>query len=172
METKKQQKKQHGVEIQFSSISPLELWKKLELEQLPELFAVQNPTEFEDEESKRAFEAFSSDFIREELAHQEPIISSEKGSIFIWALLKEESKKSPLSKLSSKKILFKDNLFKRICGKIKAHYPKINFSKRDFEDVILYLEGRRLVLTSSDGIRITQYFAPLFHDSYKAWLVF
>ena len=171
METKTT--KRHGVEIQFSSIDPLELWKKLGLEQLQEGYDLQDPTEFADEESKRAYEAFRSDFNGEKSPSSElTIISSDKGSVFIWSLLKEESRRSPMPKLSSKKFLFKDNLFKRICKKVKEYGADFTFSKKDFEDIVLYLEDRRLVLTSTDGIRATQHFAKLFHESYDAWLVF
>lgn len=172
METKTT-KRQHGVEIQFSSINPLELWKKLGLEQLQEGFALQEPTEFADEESKRAYEAFRSDLTGEKSSSSGlTLIPSDKGSVFIWSLLKEESRRSPMPKLSSKKFLFKDNLFKRICKKAKEYGTNFTFSEKDFEDIVLYLESKRLVLTSIDGIRATQHFAKLFHDSYNAWLVF
>jgi hypothetical protein len=171
METKQQQNR-HGVEIQFSTINPLELWKKLGLEQLSEPM-LQDPTEFEDDEAKRAYEAFKLDFSGERKVSQDLItIVAEKGSIFIWSLLKEESRHSPMPKLSSKKFLFKDTLLKRICKKVKELDSNSDFSERDFEDIILYLENRRLVLTSMDGIRTTQHFAELFHKSYNAWLVF
>lgn len=171
METKTT-KKQHGVEIQFSTINPLELWKNLGLEQLSEPM-LQDPTDFEDDEARRAYEAFKNDFNGEKKASRDLItIVSDKGSIFIWSLLKEVSKRSPMPKLSSKKFLFKDNLFKRICKKMEECRAGITFSEKDFEDIILYLESRRLVLTSTDGIRATQHFAELFHRSYNAWLVF
>ena len=170
METKQQNR--HGVEIQFSTINPLELWKKLGLEQLSEPM-LQDPTEFEDDEAKRAYEAFKTDFGKERKTSRDLItIVAEKGSVFIWSLLKEESKRSPMPKLSSKKFLFKDNLFKRICKKVKEFGLSSNFSEKDFEDVILYLENKKLVLTSVDGIRTTQHFAELFHRRYNAWLVF
>jgi hypothetical protein len=172
METKTT-KKQHGVEIQFSAINPLELWKKLGLEQLPESFTVQEPTEFDDEESRRAYEAFRNDFSGEKKTSRDFIsIVADKGSIFIWSLLKEESRRSPMPKLSSKKFLFKDNLYKRICKKVKEVRSNFDFSERDFEDIILYLENKKLILTSLDGIRMTQHFATLFHKKYNAWLVF
>ena len=46
------------------------------------------------------------------------------------------------------------------------------FSKKDFEDIIIYLENRNLVTTSVDGIRATQHFARRFHVQYQKWLVF
>ena len=170
METKTK-KQQHGVEIQFSTIDPLELWGNLGLEQKFDS-NVMDPVEFADEESKRAYEAFRNDFKGEELVGQTALtISPEKGSIFIWSLLKAESKRSPIPKLSSKKFLFKDKLFRGICKKAE-NCMGIAFSEKDFEDVILYLEAKRLVKTSVDGIRTTQHFADLFHKSYRAWLVF
>ena len=173
METKnKKTTTKHGAEIQFSSINPLEPWKKLGLEELAEP-TLQDPTDFEDDEAKRAYEAFKSDFTGEKKPARDLIaIESEKGSIFIWSLLKEESKRSPMPKLSSKKFLFKDNLFKRICKKTKEIRPNLEFSEKDFEDIILYLEKKKLVMTSIDGIRLTQHFAKLFHEKYKRWLVF
>ena len=160
------------MEIPFSSINPLELWKNLGLEQLPEPM-LQGPTDFENDEAKRAYEAFKIDFGRETKASRDLItIVSDKGSIFIWALLKEVSKRSPMSKLSSKKFLFKDSLLKRICKKVEECGSNFTFSEKDFEDIILYLESRRLVLTSTDGIRTTQHFTKLFHEKYNAWLVF
>jgi hypothetical protein len=77
-----------------------------------------------------------------------------------------------MPKLSSKKFLFKDRLFERICKKTKQLRPNDKFSEKDFEDIILYLENKRLVLTSIDGIRMTQHFTRLFHEKYGAWLVF
>ena len=171
METKT--KKQHGVEIQFSEIDPLELWRSLRLEQPQESFEMEGPEKFDDEEAMRAYEAFRSDLDGEPLTQQEIIlIPSDKGSLFIWSLLKAESKRSPMPKLSSKKFLFKDKLFKMIYKKIRESYPNIDFSEKDFEDIILYLEGRKLVRTSIDGIRTTQHFSQVFHESYNAWLVF
>jgi hypothetical protein len=172
MKTKQQEN--HRVEIQFSAIDPLELWRKLGLEQLSfDPMNLQNPTEFEDDEEKRAYEAFRSDFCGENLPQQDLVlIPVDKGSIFIWSLLKEESKRSPMPKLSSKKFLFEDNLFKRICKKTKESSLNFKFSEKDFEDIILYLENKKLVTTSVDGIRMTQHFATLFHKMYNAWLVF
>jgi len=168
----KETTKQHGMEIHFSSINPLELWRKLGLEQSSES-TWQDPTDFESDEEKRAYEAFKNDFSGEKIASRDFItIVADKGSIFIWSLLKEESRRSPMPKLSSKKFLFKDNLLKRICKKMKEIHPDVEFSKEDFEDVIIYLENKKLILTSIDGIRMTQHFAKLFHDSYNAWLVF
>ena len=170
-------KKQHGKRtIQFSAIRPLELWKKLGLEQLSEPSTVQEPTRptrFDSEESKRAYEVFIRDFASETTALQDPtLISSEKGSIFIWSLLKEESEHCPKPKLSSKKILFKDNLFKRICRKTKDCCGSSKFSDRDFEDIVLYLENKWLIAHLSGEIRTTQHFRDLFHEKYNAWLVF
>jgi hypothetical protein len=171
METKNKKTTKHGVEIQFSTINPLEMWKKLGLEQQVDS-NVLDPQEFDDDESKRAYEVFKKDFSGEELLGQGfATIPSEKGSIFIWALLKAESKRAPNPKLSSKKFLFKDKLFKGICKKAE-NCKGIVFSEKDFEDVILYLEAKRLIKTSVDGIRTTQHFADLFNKYYDAWLVF
>jgi hypothetical protein len=168
---KQKDEKSDRVEIQFSDISPLELWKKLRLEQSLEPIGMEDPEEFDDEESKRAYEAFRVD-LNGERGGELTLISSDKGSIFIWSLLKCESMRSPLPKLSSKKFLFKDKLFERICKKIKKSYPNIEFSEKDFEDIALYLEGKKLVCTSIDGIRITKHFTDLFHNCYAAKLVF
>ncbi|MBR4633790.1 hypothetical protein IKO50_02240 [bacterium] len=167
METK--EKKEHGAEIKFSAINPLELWNRLGLGQSVDS-DVMDPQEFENEEARLAYEAFRSDFGVENRAGQGLVIPSEKGSIFIWSLLKAESKRAPNSKLSSKKFLFKDKLFGGICK--KANCKGIDFSEKDFEDVVLYLEGKRLVKTSVDGIRMTKHFTDLFHEKYRAWLVF
>ena len=174
METKRQKK--HGAEIKLSEIEPLELWEKLGLEQLPlEPFPLQEPTSFADDESKKAYEVFKNDLTSEKSVPNDlTIISSEKGSIFIWSLLKEESNRCPKPKLSSKKLLFKDVLFKRICEKTKEKKCRLSsdFSKKDFEDIILYLERKRLVYTLGDVIRTTQHFTKLLHQRYDAWLVF
>ena len=171
METKTT-KKQHGEEIYFSTINPLEPWKKMGLQQLAEP-TLQDPTDFENDEAKRAYEAFKNDFRGEKNASRDLItIDPNKGSIFIWSLLKEISKRSPKPKLSSKKFLFKDDLFKRICKKVNELLPDVEFSKKDFDDITIYLENRNLVTTSVDGIRATQHFARRFHVQYEKWLVF
>ena len=170
METKQQ--KQHGEEIYFSTINPLESWKKMGLQQLAEPTLL-DPTDFKNEEDKRAYEAFKKDFLGEKKVSRDPIsIDPNKGSIFIWSLLKEISKRSPRPKLSSKKILFKDDLFKRICKKVDELLPDVEFSKKDFEDIIIYLENKNLITTSPDVIRATQHFASWFHVRYEKWLVF
>ena len=173
METKNG--KEHGVEIRFSDIEPLELWEKLGLEQPPlESFPLQEPTNFVDDESKKAYEVFRNDLISEKSVPNDlALISSDKGSIFLWSLLKEESNRCPKPKLSSKKLLFKDVLFKRICEKAKRKKCRLSsdFSKKDFEDIILYLEKKRLVYTLGDVIRTTQHLTNLLHQRY-AWIVF
>ena len=172
METTKQQQNRHGEEIHFSAINPLEPWKKMGLEQLAEP-TLQDPTDFENDEAKMAYEAFKNDFREEKKISRDLIsIDPNKGSIFIWSLLKEISKRSPRPKLSSKKFLFKDDLFKRICKKVNELLPDVEFSKKDFEDITIYLENRNLVTTSVDGIRATQHFARRFHVQYEKWLVF
>lgn len=167
--------KEHGAEIKLSAIKPVELWKKLGLEQLLEPFSLQEPTKFADEESKKAYEAFISDFLGEKsISNDLTPISSEKGGVFIWSLLNEQSKRCPKSKLSSKKLFFTDKLFESICKKTKEKGCRLNsnFSKRDFEDIILYLERKRLVYTLGDAVRITKHLTELLHKKYGAWLVF
>ena len=168
METKG--KLEDRVEIQFSTINPLELWKRLGLFQKPEPVGIDDPEMFDDEESRRAYEAFKSDLKGENLASPDLVmISSEKGSLFIWALLKEESKRS--QKLSSTNHLFKDDVLRSMRAKGKKMTPKVGFDELDFDDITNYLEEKRLVRTSRDGIRITQNFTKLFHECYNAWLV-
>ena len=172
METTKQQQNRHGEEIQFSAINPLESWKKMGLQQLVEPTLL-DPTDFKSDESKRAYEAFKKDFLGEKKVSRDLIsIDPNKGSIFIWSLLKEISERSPRPKLSSKKYLFKDDLFKRICEKVNELLPNVEFSKKDFENITIYLENKNLVATSDDGIRATQHFASWFHVRYERWLVF
>lgn len=171
METKKQQNR-HGEEIYFSTINPLESWKKMGLQQLVEP-TLHDPKNFENDEAKRAYETFKKDFLGEKKASRDFIsIDPNKGSIFIWSLLKEISERSPRPKLSSKKFLFKDDLFKRICKKVNELLSDVEFSKKDFEDITIYLENKNLVATSDDGIRATQHFASRFHVRYEKWLVF
>ena len=171
METKQQQNR-HGEEIHFSAINPLEPWKKMGLQQLAEPTLL-DPTDFKNDESKRAYEAFKKDFLGEKKVSRDLIsIDSNKGSIFIWSLLQEISERSPRPKLSSKKFIFKDDLFKRICKKVNELLPDVEFSKKDFEDITIYLENKNLVATSDDGIRTTQHFARRFHVQYEKWLVF
>ena len=174
METKQQ--KRHGAEIQLSAIHPLELWKKLGLEQLPlESFPLQEPTSFADDESQKAYEAFRNDLTSEKSVPNDlTLISSDKGSIFLWSLLKVEKTRCPKLKVSSKKLFFKDVLFKRICEKAKEKKCRLSsdFSQKDFEDIILYLEKKRLVSTLGDVIRTTQHLTELLHQKYDdAWLV-
>ena len=94
---------QPRAEIKFSSLSPLEIWEKLGLAQ-PSVEKkgtdeISLPP-FQDEESRKAFEAFRMDCGMVQEEGPEVIqISNTKGSLFIWALLKEMSKRS--KKLSS-----------------------------------------------------------------------
>ena len=159
-------------EITFSSLSPLEIWEKLGLAQpsvekksTGEMFL----PSFQDEECRMAFEAFRQDCGMGQEEVQETIqISNEKGSLFIWALLKEESKRS--KKLSSVNHLFKDDVFRTVSQKSKR--TKVDFDEMDFDEISKYLEDRHLVKTSTAAIRITRNFASLFHEKYGAWLVF
>ena len=161
-------------EVKFSSLSSLELWEKLGLAQprvekksTGEFFS---PPPFQDEENRAAFEAFLQDCdiaIQEE--EPETIqISNEKGSIFIWSLLKEQSKRKS-KKLSSVHHLFKDKVFETISR--ESGRKKITFYEEDFDVISNYLEEKDLVKTSKDGIRISRDFEKLFHEKY-GWLVF
>ena len=162
--------KKHGVEIRFSTIDPLELWNKLGLEQKIDS-NLMDPQEFESEEEKMAYEIFKNDFRGENQIGQGVVISSEKGSIFIWSLLKAESKRAPNQKLSSKKFLFKDKLFVNFCKRI-GELKRITFTEKDFEDISIYLENKNLVERCPDSIRFTHHFTDLIHKKYGAWLVF
>ena len=170
----KKLKKRHGREIKFSSIKPLELWKRLELEQpSSESSILQDPISFEDDESRMAYEAFKKDFCMEGVPSQDlMVIPAEKGSIFVWALLKEISERCPKGKLSSKKLLFTDVLLDRIRRKTKGCCRNADFSEKDFEDIILYLEKKKLVHALGGAIRMTQHLTGLLHNSYHAWLGF
>jgi len=133
---------------------------------------LQDPSYFEDDESRMAYEAFKKDFCLEKTPQQDlEIIPSDKGGVFIWSLLKEESKHCPKEKVSSKKLLFMDNLLRTIRMKAKACYGSSNFSERDFEDIVLYLEKKKLIAYRDGEIRTTQHFMDLFHEKYNAWLV-
>lgn len=163
-----------GVDINFNSLSPLELWEKLGLAQpsgekksTGDFFSP--PSSFQDEESRMAFEAFLSDCDMVPEEEQEAVpISKEKGSLFIWALLEEESKRS--EKLSSVNHLFKDDVFKSAIQKGKS--IEVDFDEEDFDEISSYLEEKHLIRTATEAIRITRYFTALFHKKYGAWLVF
>lgn len=155
------------VEIQFMNLNPLELWGRLGLQQFPEPISMEDP-EFDDDEEKRAYETFKRDLEGEMPSSQNLIISSDKGSVFIWSLLKEESRRS--DQLSSINHLFRDDVFN--CIDCKCKQMEIEFDEEDFDEIIRYLETMRLIQTSRDGIRITQHFHSLFHECYEGWLVF
>lgn len=165
-------KERPEAEIKFSSLSPLELWEKLGLTQPSvekESTNIFPPPPFWDDESRKAFEAFRMDCGMVQEEGPEVIqISNTKGSLFIWALLKEMSKRS--KKLSSVNHLFKDDVFKTISQKSKR--MNVDFDEADFDEISEYLEDKHLVKTSTAAIRITRYFAPLFHENYGARLVF
>ena len=163
-------------EVAFSSLSSLELWEKLGLAQprveKKSTGGIFSPPPFQDGESRAAFEAFLEDcdmMIQEE--EPELIqISNEKGSLFIWGLLKEESKRKS-KKLSSLNHLFKDKVLKTIIQ--ESRRQNVTFEDEDFDVISQYLQEKHLVATSEDGIRITRcYFADLFHEKYGARLVF
>ena len=124
---------------------------------------------FPDEESRKAFEAFREDCDMAQEEEPEVVqISNEKGSIFIWALLKEESKRS--DKLSSTNHLFKDEIFGTISQ--KSRDINVDFDEMDFDEICEYLKQKHLIVTEKAAILITRSFAPLFHEKYGAWLVF
>lgn len=165
---------QPRVEIKFSSLSSLELWERLGLSQprvekksTGEIFS---PPRFRDEESKMAFEVFRQDCdISQEEEQEDAVqISEDKGGLFIWALLKEESKRS--KKLSSVNHLFKNDVLKTMSR--KGVRIGVEFEEADLDEICHYLEQKGLIKTSKDAIRITRKFASLFHEKYGAWLVF
>lgn len=171
----KKTKERPEAEIKFSSLSPLELWEKLGLTQPSvekESTNIFPPPPFWDDESKKAFEAFCKDCDTES-REEEPEtiqISNDKGSLFIWGLLKEESKRKS-KKLSSANYLSKDNVLKTIIQESRRN--NITFEEGDFDVISEYLKEKHLVATSNYEIRITRgYFADLFHEKYGAWLVF
>lgn len=161
-------------EVKFSSLSSLELWEKLGLAQprvekksTGEIFS---PPPFQDEESRLAFEAFRQD-CDIETQEEEPgtiQISNEKGSIFIWSLLKEQSKRKS-KKLSSVHHLFKDKVFETISR--ESGRKKVTFYEEDFDVISNYLEEKHLVKTSTAGIRITRGLEKLLHEKY-GWIEF
>lgn len=165
-------KEKPKAEVLFSELNPLELWGKLRLEQDVESVDVISQPSFESEEAEKAYKAFMEDSQSAQVQETEKskIIPSSKGSLFIWALLKEESKRS--KRLSSVNHLFKDDVFKRICRKSRRTAPKIDFDEMDFDEISKYLEEKKLIITAKQAVRITQEFAELFHECYGAWLVF
>ena len=174
----KEVKGHHGAEIQFSSISPLELWDRLGLAQ-PRVETEQDEvfdplfSQFLDEESMAAYAAFKEDCLTSEDFETENVvlISSEKGSLFLWALLHENGKRSKKEKkLSSINHIFKDDMLATIRRKGKK--IRVSFDEEDFDTIASFLQNKSLVRTSENGIRVTQKFAKLFHERYNAWLVF
>lgn len=174
-------KKQHGREIQFSSISPLELWSKLGLLQASErgssgessimpsqLFGEEEG--ISDEECMRAFEVFRSDFSslvsdEMEVPISELVISEDKGSLFIWALLFEFGK---LGKMTSLHPIFKDVMACTILQ--KGQELGILFEAQDFDDISSFLQNKGLIQSSKESIEITQKFHQLFHKKF-GWLI-
>ena len=170
----KKTKERPKAKIKFSSLSPLELWEKLGLTQPSvekESASIFPPPPFRDDESRRAFEAFREDCdVTEEEKEEVAQISNEKGSLFIWALLEEEAKRS--RKLSSVNHLFKEDVLECISQKSQEMTPKVEFEEQDFDEISAYLEGKNLIKTATEAIRITRGFAKLFHEKFGAWLVF
>ena len=145
---------------------------------------------FENEDEKKAYEGFLEDFSITQTKGKEnsegdceasmkissgiqpqkvetPIISSQKGSLFIWALLKQEAERS---KLFSVNHVFKDNIFK--CMRDEGVSMNVEFDEMDFDEIASFLERKKLIRTARQAVRITQQFTKLFHESYGAWLVF
>ena len=142
---------------------------------------------FESDEDGEAYKSFLEDFSKAKTQGKEkpkedckasmkkgiqpqkvenPIISPEKGSLFIWALLQTQRS----GKLSSVNHVFKDNIFK--CMRDEGVSMNVEFDEMDFDEIASFLERKKLIRTARQAVRITQQFAKLFHESYGAWLVF
>lgn len=99
---------------------------------------------------------------------QEPVISEDKVSIFIWALLEEIRKRS--EKVTSLCFILKDDMCSTIAK--KAEELNVDFEEGDFDVVADFLQREGLISTSRDGIRVSKgKFTDLLHKSYHAWLV-
>lgn len=176
------QKKNYSGEIRFSAIVLQELWGKLGLTQTrsqeglnewDEMFSP--PSQFMDDESRLAFEAFRADFsemssgISSEKSPStgEIFISEDKGSLYIWALLFEIGKEK---KLSSLRYVFKDEVAGTILQ--KGQKLGIAFEAQDFDEISSFLHSKGLIRTSEEGVRITERFHQLFHEKFGAWLDF
>lgn len=184
MESK--QKKNYSGKIRFSAIDILELWGKLGLTQTKSQKGLNEwdemvlpPSQFMDEESRRAFEAFRADFSEmssgmssgmsseNSSSTGEIFIPEDKGSLFIWALLFEVGKEK---KLSSLRYVFKDEVAGTILQ--KGQELGIVFEAQDFDDISSFLQNKGLIQTTKEGIGITQKFHQLFHKKFGAWLDF
>ena len=143
---------------------------------------------FENEDEKNAYGIFLEDFSTTQTKVREnpegdckaspgiqpqkiekPIISPIKGSLFIFALLNQESKRS--KRLSSVNHLFKDNLFKCMRDMGLSMTPRVVFDEADFDEISTFLEEEKLIRTARKALRITQQFSKRFHECYGAWLV-
>ena len=141
---------------------------------------------FESDEDGEAYKSFLEDFSKAKTQGKEkpkedckasmkkgiqpqkvenPIISPEKGSLFIWALLQTQRS----GKLSSVNHVFKDEILK--CMMDKGIAMAVEFDAQDFDEISKYLEGNKLIKTAKAAMRITQEFSNLFHERY-GWLVF
>ncbi len=177
------QKKNYSGKIRFSAIVLQELWGKLGLTQTRsqeglnewgEMFSP--PSQFMNDESRLAFEAFRVDFseMSSEISSEkspstegEIFIPEIKGSLFIWALLFEIGKEKELSSL---RYVFKDEVTGTILQ--KGRELGILFEAGDFDEICSYLQTKRLIRTSVEGVRITPEFHHLFHKKFGAWLDF
>lgn len=167
-------------EIRLNSISPLELWEGLGLAQPREEKGLSSDVfsaDFLDDESREAFKAFREDCpfdgdFEQEIGYygsNSDIIPSDKGGLFVWSLLNEYSKRRE-QKLSSLNNVFKDELSESI-NEIAEKFG-VSFEDDDFDQVCRFLAKKELIRTSRDSVRITRRLSALFHEKYKAWLVF
>ena len=166
-------------EVHLSSISPFELWERLGLAQ-PREEKELNPDvfspDFLDEENLAAFEAFRKDcpFDVDDqdsgfFGSISDVVSSDKGGLFLWALLNEYSKRLE-KKLSSINVVFKDELYESIT-QVGDRYG-IDFEEEDLDRVCRFLSKKGLIRSSRDSIRITRRLSKLFHEKFQAWLAF
>lgn len=123
------------------------------------------------EEASKALDVFLDDCpsFDEKESFEEPVISEDKVSIFIWALLEEISKRS--KKVTSLCLILKDDMCSTIA--MKAKELNIQFEEEDFDAVANFLQSKGLISTSMDGIRVAKgkgKFTDLLHKAYHAWL--
>lgn len=163
----------HGPEIKFSSISPLELWRKFGLAQpndelvSGEIFSL----DFVDDESRKAFEAFRHDCpcpVYESEEENGVQIVPDQCGLVLYSLMYLNGHRG--KKLSSTNHIFKDELWSRVRKEGKKF--QIPIEEQDLDDIASFLQDEGLVRTSQGAIRITQNFAERFHHAYHGWLTF
>lgn len=165
----------HGPEIKFSSISPLELWRKFGLAQpndelvSGEIFSL----DFMDDESRKAFEAFRHDcpcpVYESEEENGVRIVPNQCGLV-LYSLMYLNGHRGKKKKLSSTNHIFKDELWSRVRKEGKKF--QIPIEEQDLDDIASFLQDEGLVRTAKGAIRITQHFAERFHNAYHGWLTF